>query len=105
MTTTTSVPPSRKDTLISILEQLVGYRELAEGFLVLVKMSENEKFIEELYTFMKEQIMAIKDSQQKEKVVQQLSKIKEIQQREQSIEENEHKEANKMLDDLFLNEI
>jgi len=43
------VMTSRKKTLVKILKQLVGYWDLAEGFLALVQNMENEEFVEELY--------------------------------------------------------
>jgi hypothetical protein len=96
---------SHKETLVRILEQLVGYWDLAEGFLVLVKQSDDEKFIEELYGFIKSQIKAIQDAQQKEQVKQQLQKVRNYQQRMQSEEKKEKEEAEDILDDLFLSDV
>ena len=86
---------SRKETLITILQQLVGYRDLAEGFLVLVQTSESEEFVEELYGFVKQQIKAVKDEQQKKLIKQQLKKVK-------ARERKDLEEADRMLDDLLL---
>ena len=43
-----------KETLLTILQKLVGHRDLAEGFLVLIERSEDEKFVRELYEFVKQ---------------------------------------------------
>jgi Na+-translocating ferredoxin:NAD+ oxidoreductase RnfG subunit len=85
----------KKTTLITILQSLVGYRELAEGFLVLVKQSENEQFLDELYTFIKQQIKTVQNEQQKKLINAQLKKIAKQ-------EQVEHEEAESILDDLSL---
>ncbi|MDR0608378.1 MAG: hypothetical protein LBG52_08865 [Candidatus Peribacteria bacterium] len=95
---------SRKEVLLSILEHLVGHWDLAEGFLVLVKSTENEEFVEELYGFIREQIKGIKDSQQKERITKQLQTMKKYQEHVQAVEQQEHEGAEHVLDALFCNE-
>jgi hypothetical protein len=95
---------SRKVLLIQILEHLVGYWELAEGFLVLVKISDDEQFVEELYGFIKQQIKGIKGSQQREGIIKQLQTMKEHQKHTQAVETQEHEEAEHVLDTLFYDE-
>ena len=90
-----------KKTLISILKALVGYWDLAEGFLVLVESTDNEEFVKELYGFMKKQIMEVKDKQQKKLIGQQLQKVKKYREQVCKVEEKEHQEADEMLDDLL----
>jgi hypothetical protein len=87
------------------LEHLVGYWNLAEGFLVLVKQSDDEKFIEELYGFIRQQIKTIQDRQQKEHIAKQLQTTKKYQERMQAVEAKEHEEAEDVLDALFCNEM
>ncbi|MDR2190554.1 MAG: hypothetical protein LBP53_05190 [Candidatus Peribacteria bacterium] len=91
-------------TLISILEQLVGHRELAEGFLVLAQQSDDEQFVEELYGFIREQIRTIQDRQQKEHIKKQLQATKKYQERMEAVEAQEHEGAEHVLDTLFCDE-
>jgi Na+-translocating ferredoxin:NAD+ oxidoreductase RnfG subunit len=96
---------SRKQTLITILQHLVGYRDLAEGFLILVQQSDNETFINELYNFIKKQIKAIKDQQQKKLINEQLRKIQRQKEMAYKVQEQEDQEAECLIEDLFLEEI
>ncbi len=93
---------SRKKTLVKILKQLVGYWDLAEGFLALVQNMENEEFVEELYWFIKKQIMEVEDKQKKKQINEQLRKIKKYKDTVHKVENKEHKEADEILDDLLV---
>lgn len=90
-----------KEVLKDILQHLVGYRDLAEGFLALVESTDNEEFVEELYQFIKKQIKEVKDEQKKKQINDQLRKIQQQREKINKTEERDHQEAEQILDDLL----
>ncbi len=91
---------SKKQILIDVLTRLIPYRELAEWFLVLVKETQDEDFIQSLFFLIKKQISTIKDKQEKQSIVSQIKKIKKVKSQEKDVTQKDKEEADKILDDL-----
>lgn len=88
----------KKKILTQVLESLFPYRELAEGFLILIKESEDENFIDQVYRLILESIKKIKSQQLKQKLSENLKKLKET---ERLIKLREQEEADQIFNDLF----
>ncbi len=88
----------RKKLLLLILEKLTPYRELAEGFLLLVQESEDQEFISQLYSLLISQIKAIKSCETKEALKTAIQKLKE---KEKALQKKENEEADKLFNDLL----
>lgn len=93
----------RKSMLIRILEQLQGYWSLAKGFLELTQQTDDETFITTLYQKIRATIANIQDRQEKERVQHQLKKMYAQQRSEAALMQQDQKEAEQLLDSLFLN--
>ncbi len=93
----------RKSMLIRILEQLQGYWSLAKGFLELIQQTDDETFITTLYQKIRATIANIQDRQEKERVQHQLKKMYAQQRSEAALMQQDQKEAEQLLDSLFLN--
>ena len=88
----------KKELLIQILECLLPYRDLAEGFLFLVRESENKEFLDELYTLLLSQMRTIKSQQTKEALQTTIQKLKA---KEELQHQKDDEEAEKLFDDLL----
>ena len=92
-----------KAMLIRILEQLQGYWSLAKGFLILTQQTNDKKFIQKLYQMIRQEIVNIRDQQKKERIQSQLQQVYLQQRREAPTFQQDRKEAEQLLDALFLN--
>ena len=90
----------RKQLLVIILEKLIPYRKLAEGFSLLVQNSDDEGFINELYILIKTEIKQNKSQIIKIKLQEHLQSLRE--RKEKSIAKDQA-EAEKIFDDLLAN--
>ena len=90
----------RKQLLVIILEKLIPYRKLAEGFFLLVQNSDDEDFINELYILIKTEIKQNKSQIIKIKLQEHLQSLRE--RKEKSIAKDQA-EAEKIFDDLLAN--
>jgi hypothetical protein len=89
--------PNTKQALIEILEKLVGYWELAEGFLLLVKEATDEKLADDLLNLIHDQIKKIENREKQKRIYDQLKVIKK-----HNLEiEKDRKEAETLLDSLL----
>ncbi len=92
-----------KTMLIRILEQLQGYWSLAKGFLTLTQQIDDETFILTLYKKIRDKVATIQNRQEKERIQDQLQKIYSQQRSEVSLLQQDHREAEQLLDSLFYN--
>jgi hypothetical protein len=83
-----------KETLTKILTKLVGYRDMASYFLELVERTNDEKLLAEIFKLIKDEISAMKDSNDKE----QMKKYLQEQLKHEKIEADEHKKADEDLE-------
>jgi hypothetical protein len=90
----------RKQLLVIILEKLIPYRKLAEGFFLLVQNSDDEDFINELYILIKTEIKQNKSQIIKIKLQEHLQSLRE---REEKSIAKDQAEAEKIFDDLLAN--
>ena len=90
----------RKQLLVIILEKLIPYRKLAEGFFLLVQNSDDEDFINELYILIKTEIKQNKSQIIKIKLQEHLQSLRE--RKEKSLAKDQA-EAEKIFDDLLAN--
>ena len=88
----------KKQLLIEILKQLEWHWDLARWFLVIVKKSDNEKFIDDLLKLIQTWIKAIKNKRMKAKLVE---RVKELQRKWNIDQENSKKEADNLLDNFI----
>lgn len=95
----------KKQLIIQVLTKLKPYRNLAEGFLALIKGSDDKDFIDKLLIFIHQQIHQIQDKQKKELVLQEIQNIKRIQDKEQKYGKEDTEEAEQLLDFLTNKEI
>lgn len=86
-----------KETLVYILKRLVWYWDLATYFLELIENSSDESFIEDVFQLIKKEIDSIKNEEVK---IQMEKHIREKLAYER-IENQEHEEADKELDDAL----
>lgn len=93
----------KKALLINVLTKIKPYRNLAEGFLVLVEQTEDISFIEVLLSLIKRQMSTIKNEQTKQRVINEIHKIKKIKYDETQINKKDKEDADKILD-FLLNE-
>jgi hypothetical protein len=93
----------RKQVLIEVLNKLIPYWNLAEGFLALVKQTQDDDFIESLFVFIKTQISQIKDKKIKQDIIEQIENIKKMKNKEIDSSKKDTEEADKMIDDLISN--
>lgn len=91
---------SKKELLLQILERLIPYRDLAEGFLLLVKESEDSEFIDEIYQLLLVNMKKISSQQVKETIQK---KIEELKTKEAKLQVKECAEIEQMFDNLLDN--
>lgn len=91
----------KKKLLIKVLTKLTPYRELAAGFLALVKETSSDDFIESLLSLIKRQILVIKDKKKKQAILHQIENIKKIEAKTEVNTKKDQEDADKMLDDLI----
>jgi hypothetical protein len=88
---------NKKQALIEILEKLVGYWELAEGFLMLVKEATDDNLADDLLDLMYAQMKKIENTEKQKRIYEQLKVIKK-----HNLEmEKDRKEAENLLDSLL----
>lgn len=90
----------KRELLLLILEKLILYRKLAEGFFLLVQNSDDEDFINEIYTLIKTEIKQNKSQIIKIKLQEHLQSLRE---REERSIAKDQAEAEKIFDDLLAN--
>ncbi|MDR2415217.1 MAG: hypothetical protein LBD75_00980 [Candidatus Peribacteria bacterium] len=89
--------PNKKQALIEILEKLIGHRELAEGFLMLVKEATDDKLADDLLDLIYDQMKKIENREKLKRIYEQLRVIKQ-----HNLEmEKDRKEAENLLDTLL----
>lgn len=88
----------KKQLLLLILEKLIPYRTLAEGFLLLVQESEDESFLSELFILLKTEIKKCKSEVLKTKLEEHIQALK---QKEELAEAKDQADAEKLFDDLL----
>ncbi|MDD2536868.1 MAG: hypothetical protein PHU61_00015 [Candidatus Absconditabacteria bacterium] len=88
---------NKKQALIKILGQLVGYWSLAEGFLLLLKEVEDERLADELLDMIYEQVKKIEDKEKQHKLREQIKMLKQ----HNKIMEADRKTADELLDSLL----
>ena len=86
----------KKETLQKILEALIPYWDLVEGFLLLLKSDIDENIIDSLYETIESEIKNINNENDRNNIKNVLKKIKE-----QELKENEKED--KYLEDLINN--
>jgi hypothetical protein len=89
---------NKKQALIEILEKLVGYRDLAEGFMILVREAEDDTLADELLKLIYDQVKKIEDKEKQKKIYEQ---VKILKQHNLSMEAD-RKEAEELLDSLLV---
>ena len=89
--------PNKKKALIKILKQLKPYRELAEGFMILVKESKDDNLADELLNIIYDQVKKIQQNEKKEQIYNQLKMLK----KHNKASELDKKEADALLDALL----
>ncbi|MDR3168904.1 MAG: hypothetical protein LBU27_03990 [Candidatus Peribacteria bacterium] len=88
---------NKKQALIEILEKLVGYRDLAEGFLILVKEATDDTLADDLLRLIYDQMRKMKNKEKQKHIYEQLKIIKK-----HNLEiEKDRKEAENLLDSLL----
>lgn len=90
----------KKELLIQILDRLIPYRNLAEGFLLLVKESEDSEFINEIYQLLLVNMKKISSQQIKGKIQK---NIEELKAKESKLQAEEYAEIEHIFDDLLDN--
>ncbi|MDR0860974.1 MAG: hypothetical protein LBO09_08675 [Candidatus Peribacteria bacterium] len=86
-----------KQVLIEILEKLVGHWELAEGFLLLVKESKDDRLADDLLSLIYDQMKKIQNREKQKRIYDQLKLLKT-----HNLEmEKDRKEAESLLDSLL----
>lgn len=86
-----------KQALIEILEKLVGYWDLAEGFLILVRESTDDRLADDLLNLIYDQMKKIENKEKQQRIYEQLKVIKT-----HNLEmEKDRKEAEILLDSLL----
>ncbi|MDR2190674.1 MAG: hypothetical protein LBP53_05875 [Candidatus Peribacteria bacterium] len=89
--------PNKKQALIEILEKLKGHRELAEGFLILVKEAQDDRLADDLLNLIYDQMKKIENREKQKRIYEQLKVIKQ-----HNLEmEKDRKEAESLLDSLL----
>ncbi|MDR2540786.1 MAG: hypothetical protein LBD11_03205 [Candidatus Peribacteria bacterium] len=88
---------NKKQALIEILEKLVGYRDLAEGFMILVKEAEDDTLADELLKLIYDQVKKIEDKEKQQKIYEQIKTLKQ----HNLAMEVDRKEAEALLDSLL----
>lgn len=88
----------KRKLLILILEGLLPYWELAEGFLLLLKENDDPDFVDQLYVLLLESIKKVKSQQLKAKLSENLKQLRE---KERLAELRDQEEADKIFNDLF----
>jgi hypothetical protein len=68
--------PNKKKALIEILEQLKPYWELAEGFMILVKESKDDRLADDLLNLIYDQMKKIENREKQKRIYEQLKIIK-----------------------------
>lgn len=84
--------------LEKILYKLKPHRALAEGFLLLIKESNDTDFIEELYQCIKTSIKSTTNNKLKQKIQ---DTIKTLQEKEKAQERENQLEADKIFEEIF----
>lgn len=92
-----------KKLLIKVLTKIKPYRNLAEGFLVLVEQTQDISFVEELVALIRKEIIAIKDKKKKDLLLRQIENIKKIKNKEIDVSKKNEEDADKILDFLVNN--
>lgn len=90
----------KRELLLLILEKLIPYRKLAEGFSLLVQNSDDEDFINELYILIKTEIKQNKSQIIKIKLQEHLQSLRE---REEKSIAKDQAEAEQIFNDLLAN--
>lgn len=91
----------KKKLLIKVLTQLIPYWDLATGFLVLVKETTDDVFMEALLSLIKKQMVAIKDKKKKQAILHQIENIKKIESKRKRNIKQDQEDADKLLNDLL----
>jgi len=89
-----------KDALIIILQALVPYRDQAEWFLEIIKTTDNEELENKLINVIYQQVKTIKSNEEIEDIKKNIS---EIHNKYEYKEEQDKKDAEKLLDDFIDN--
>ena len=80
-----------------ILEQLIPYWDLAEGFLLLIKVSEDENLEDRLLELIYDQVKKIQNKEKQQKIREQIQVLKQ----HNAMMEMDRKEAETLLDSLL----
>jgi ClpP class serine protease len=89
--------PNKKQALIEILQQLVGYRELAEGFIMLIQHAKDDNLADELLKLIYDQVKKIENKEKQKQIYKQITILKE----HNVMMEADRKEADALLDSLL----
>lgn len=89
--------PNKKKALIKILEKLIPYWDLAEGFLLLIKVTEDEHLEDRLLELIYDQVKKIENKEKQKKIREQISVLKQ----HNAMMELDRKEAENLLDSLL----
>jgi hypothetical protein len=89
-----------KNALIIILQALIPYRDQAEWFLEIIKTTDNEELENKLINTIYQQVKTIKSTKDIENIKKNIS---EIHNKYEYKEEQDKKDAEKLLDDFIDN--
>lgn len=91
---------AKKQALQRILEALIPYWDLAEGFLLILQEEWNDELIEKLYQQILSEIRKINSEEQQEKIKTALQKLRE---RSDAVTKSDEQDAEEMLNDFIDN--